>query len=289
MSNKIRLIIICTLFVVALLLFVITRDYENKIVLGSQKTVNAYAPFERSSNYDIKNKERYARYYENNKNLDYEEVVTRVNIGLDYGFYNYIKDADLSKGILVLTNKFLKLNKEYVPNDLEEINDKYFISGNKKVRFLRKEAKEAFEKLSDDSIKNKTPVYGQSAFRTYERQDELYSSAIQSYGKEKADLDTARPGHSEHQTGLTIDVSSTKQGNMLSFEKTSSYKWMMDNAYKYGFILRYPKDKENIHGFIYESWHFRYVGVKVAKDMHDNYSDLTYDEYYYIKIENRKS
>ena len=190
-SNKIRLIIICTLFVVALLLFVITRDYENRIVLENQKTVNAYAPFESISNYDIKNKERYARYYENNKNLDYEEVVTRVNIGLEYGFYNYIKDADLSKGVL--------------------------ISGNKKVRFLRKEAKEAFEKLSDDSIKNKTPVYGQSAFRTYERQDELYSSATKSYGKEKADLDTARPGHSEHQTGLTIDVSSTKQGNMLSF------------------------------------------------------------------------
>ena len=72
---------------------------------------------------------------------------------------------------------------------------------------------------------------------------------------------------------------------MLNFENTPSFRWMQNNSYKYGFILRYPKGKENIHGFIYESWHYRYVGIKVAKDMHDNYPDLTFDEYYYKFID----
>ena len=74
---------------------------------------------------------------------------------------------------------------------------------------------------------------------------------------------------------------------MLDFETTDSFKWMIDNAQKYGFILRYPKVKENIHGYIYEAWHYRYVGVKVATDMHNNYSDLTFDEYYYKFIDKK--
>ena len=72
---------------------------------------------------------------------------------------------------------------------------------------------------------------------------------------------------------------------MLNFENTDSFKWMKENAYKYGFILRYPKGKENIHGYTYEAWHYRYVGIKVARDIHDNYNNLTFDEYYYKFIE----
>ena len=74
---------------------------------------------------------------------------------------------------------------------------------------------------------------------------------------------------------------------MLNFDKTSSFYWMQNNAYKYGFILRYPKGKEYITGYTYESWHYRYVGQKIAKDMHDNYSNLTFDEYYYKFIEKK--
>ena len=71
---------------------------------------------------------------------------------------------------------------------------------------------------------------------------------------------------------------------MLSFDKTESFKWMNNNAHKYGFILRYPSDKVDITGYTYESWHYRYIGVKTATDMHDNHSDLSYDEYYYRYI-----
>lgn len=289
MYNKKRIILMILLLLFGFLLGLITKAYEKRFISRENaEVVKSYSVFEKTSNYKKENRNRYLKYYESNKNLSYEEVVTNVNIGLDYKYYDYIGSTDTSKNILMLTNKYLKLQKDYKPNDLEKINSKYFINSNKSYSMLRKPAKEAFEKLSSDSIKNNTPVYGQSAYRSYERQSILYNKAIKNYGKEKADMDTARPGHSEHQTGLTIDVSSNKQGNMLTFENTPSFTWMQNNAYKYGFILRYPKGKENIHGFIYESWHYRYVGQKVAKDMHDNYSNLTFDEYYYKFIDKKR-
>lgn len=274
------------LIVIAFALFFITKVYERRLISrNSIKIMNSYSPFKKTKGFKKENGERYVRYYEKNKHLSYQDVVIRVNIGLDYGFYGYIKNTDINKDYLVLVNKYLKLNKNYSPHDLKEISSKYFINGNNSVRFLRKDARDAFERLSYDSIKNGTPVYGQSAYRTYEKQVNLYRDAIKNNGQAIADSDTARPGHSEHQTGLSIDVSSNRYGNMLSFDKTPSFYWLQNNAYKYGFILRYPKGKENIHGFVYESWHYRYVGEKVAKDMHDNYSNLTFDEYYYRFID----
>ena len=237
-------------------------------------------PFSTLSYYKEELLDRYKSYYKEHESFSIEQVVTFVNIGLDKEFYSEYKDANMNKDILVLMNKYNKLRDDYEPDDLEEIDSKYFIYGNTLVRKLRKEAKEAFENLSKDSIEIGTPVYGQSAYRPYEMQSGLYESAVYEYGKERADIDTARPGFSEHQTGLAIDVSSTKGGNMLYFDDTASFTWMKDNAYKYGFILRYRDDKTDITGFMYESWHYRYVGLEVAKDMHDNYPDLTYDEYY---------
>ena len=288
MNKNKRIIIIFVLLVIGISIFCISNVYEERIVLREKlDRIDSYTPFKKTTNFKEENKERYVRFYEMNKNLSYEEVVTRVNIGLDYGFYNYITLSDTKKDILILTNKYLRLDEDYKPSDLERIKVDYFINGNSKVSYLRKDARDAFERLSAHSIKNNTPVYGQSAYRSYEKQSILYNSAVESYGKEKADNDTARPGHSEHQTGLAIDVSSTKTGNMLDFENTDSFNWMVNNAHKYGFILRYPKGKENIHGYIYEAWHYRYVGVKVATDMHNNYSDLTFDEYYYKFIDNK--
>ena len=273
------------LIVFGILLSYITKTYEKHLIeKNNTEVMNNYNAFKKITGYKKENNERYIRYYEKNKSLTYEEIIIQVNIGLDYGFYNYIKKADTKKDILILVNKYLKLDENYVPNDLEEINQKNFISGNKDRKLLKKEARLAFERLSNDSIKNNTPVYGQSGYRSFATQKSIYEKALKEKGQ-SADTDTAKPGHSEHQTGLTIDVSSTKKGNMLNFENTDSFKWMTENAYKYGFILRYPKGKENIHGYTYEAWHYRYVGIKVARDIHDNYNNLTFDEYYYKFIE----
>lgn len=264
------------------------KNNDNQSAKPNKDDNDPYKEYKAISYFKIENLNRYIEYNSKNENLTLEQVITYVNIGLDHDFYSYIGKTDMSKGILILTNKYLKLEENYEPDDLETIDSEYFISANLYVRKMRKEAREAFEKLSADSISNGTPVYGQSGYREYSKQVSLYNSAVNQMGVAKADNDTARPGHSEHQTGLTIDVSSTKAGNMLSFDKTASFTWMQNNAHKYGFILRYPKGYENIHGFMYESWHYRYVGVEVATDMHDNYPTLTYDEYYYRFIDNKK-
>ena len=239
------------------------------------------------SNFKLENLNRYKEYKAKNDNLDYETIVNYVNMGLDYAFYGYINDTDMSKGINILTNKYNKLPNNYEPEDLEEIDSKYFISGNLYVREMRKVAKDAFENLAKDAMDAGFPVYGQSGYRPYSMQVNLYNSAVNRLGKKDADDETARPGHSEHQTGLTIDVSSTKGGNMETFHNSNSFTWMKNNAHKYGFIMRYPKGYEHLTGFMYESWHYRYVGVEIATDMHDNYPNMTYDEYYYKFIDNK--
>lgn len=279
-----RTILVVFLVLLIIFLFIFSNIFETNL---SKET--KYKILEKNKNYNKKYKNRYIKFYDNNKNLDYEKIITYVNIGLDKGFYNGVESANTDDNYLILVNKFNKLSKDYEPNDLEEISNTNFINSNKHVNSLRKEAKNAFESLSNDSIKNGTPVYGQSAYRNYLLQERLYTKEVKNYGFSIADKQVARPGFSEHQTGLAIDVSSTKNGNMLDFENTDSYIWMKNNAYKYGFILRYPKDKEKIHGYIYEAWHFRYVGKKIAKDMYDNYNALTYDEYYSKFIENKKS
>jgi len=263
----------------------IDETKNNEEINNNDKNENKNNKFEKINYYKAENLNRYLEYQEKNKDYDIEKVVTYVNIGLDKDFYSFVKDADMSYGNLILMNKYNKLKEDYTPSDLEEINNKYFINGNTNVRKLKKEAKEAFEMLSEDSINNETPVYGQSAFRPYEMQERLYNSAVSTYGEKQADIDTAKPGFSEHQTGLAIDVSSTKDGNMLDFDSSKSFEWMNENAHKYGFILRYEENKTDITGFMYESWHYRYVGIDVATDMYENYPNLTYEEYYVRFIE----
>ena len=113
-----------------------------------------------------------------------------------------------------------------------------------------------------------------SGFRSYNTQVGLYNRYVSAYGQATADTFSARPGHSEHQTGLAFDVGSIDN----NYGNTAGGKWLANNCYKYGFILRYPKDKEEITGYNYESWHYRYVGKDIAKYIHTH--NITFDEYY---------
>ena len=116
-----------------------------------------------------------------------------------------------------------------------------------------------------------------SSYRSYQYQYNLYNRYVNTDGIEAADTYSARPGYSEHQTGLAVDVYNGKE-DFTNFEKTKEYNWMQDNAYKFGFILRFPKDKVLETGYQYESWHYRYVGKEIAKYIHDN--NLCFEEYY---------
>lgn len=112
-----------------------------------------------------------------------------------------------------------------------------------------------------------------SGFRSYESQERVFAGWCAQYGEEIASTLSARPGQSEHQSGLTMDITSLSQ----SYGETGEGKWVAENCYKYGFIVRYPKGKDNITGYMYEPWHLRYLGKSTAKLVHD--SGLTLEEF----------
>jgi len=135
-----------------------------------------------------------------------------------------------------------------------------------------------FNKMKQDSKKVGLNLIIQSGFRSYNTQVNVYNKWISLDGKEIADTYSARPGHSEHQTGLALDL------NLIDnkFEETPEFAWLNDNCYKYGFILRYPKEKQHITGYIYEPWHYRYVGSELAKKLYNNGNWITLEEYFGI-------
>ena len=126
-------------------------------------------------------------------------------------------------------------------------------------------------------------IWAQSGFRSYSTQESIYNRYVSRDGKAKADTYSARPGYSEHQTGLAFDVCATDKPCITNgFDNTNEAKWLSENAYKYGFILRYPKgnDKETQTGYMYESWHFRYVGTDLAEKLYNNGNWITMEEYF---------
>lgn len=227
--------------------------------------------------YHEENKSRYKAYQKENPALSWKDVVLQVNIGLDYPYYTHISPSKYLNTSKILVNKYFYLEK-YVPNHLIELSTDYSKGG----IYLVEEASKWFQKLVDDAKQEGIVIRAISAYRSYDYQVKLYNRYVEQEGIEKADTYSARPGFSEHQTGLCVDVDDRKL-NFTEFENSKSFEWMQENAYRYGFILRYPKDKEKITGYTYESWHYRYVGEKIAKTIHEK--NITFDEYYMEYLE----
>ena len=204
---------------------------------------------------------------------NYEDTVTFVNAYLDKDYYS--NDIPLSKDkaskLDVIVNKYYKLDKDYEPEDLTIINSK-FASGTQK---LRKEAADKFEEMASDMLKENLKIYAGSTYRSYSYQEGLYNRYVKKDGFKEAETYSARAGYSEHQLGLAVDIVNGKW-NYLS-EGDKEYTWLINNSYKYGFILRYPHESEYITGYVFEDWHFRYLGIELATKVHE--SKLTYDEY----------
>jgi len=218
--------------------------------------------------------DRYLKYYENNKELSYSEIITRINSNLDYRFYEDSNPADLSKGMYTLVNKYNYLDYNFVPEDLVKVSYEYAMHDTK----LNKVALENFIKMAEDAKKDNVYFIITTAYRDYNFQSVLYNNYVNSDGVANADTYSARPGYSEHQFGYSFDLSNKDYADFGEFEYTNEYKWLQENAYKYGFIMRYPKDKEYITGYQFESWHYRYVGIDIATYIYEN--KITYEEYY---------
>ncbi|MEE1370951.1 MAG: M15 family metallopeptidase [Bacilli bacterium] len=207
------------------------------------------------------------------KDFNYEDVVTYVNANLDKEYYssdNLISNEDASK-IDVLVNKYHKLDENYEPSDLTIIDSKY-ASGTQK---LRKEAQIKFEEMASDMAKENLKIYAGSTYRSYTYQKGLYDRYVKKDGFAAAETYSARSGYSEHQLGLAVDIVNDKWDYLSENDK--EYDYLVKNSYKYGFILRYPRGSEYITGYMFEDWHFRYLGIELATKVFN--SGLTYDEY----------
>lgn len=225
--------------------------------------------------------DRYLDYQKENKDLSIDEVVFRIELNLDKEYYEdseFVKNPD---DITVLTNKYLEIPEDYEPKDLVDMSDDYANNsyGQKK---LRKEAYEKFVEMCDASRKDGVKFYAESAYRSYDYQEIIYKNYVYENGQEKADRYAAKPGFSEHELGLAIDLA-----NIWTItEKGEEYAWLKKNAYKYGYIFRYKKEWEDITGYSAESWHIRYVGVETATRVHKK--GMSYEEYYIKYIANKK-
>lgn len=188
----------------------------------------------------------------------------------------YLKSSTVKKALfpntfITLVNKTYYLDKDYIPKNLVYINDKVKCV-NLDIYLNETVFKKYQEMIQDLGLSD---LYVFSGYRSYEKQVFLYN-----YYKD--DFLSAKPGHSEHQTGLAIDVSLLDIGLIEDFKFTNEYQILINNAHKYGFILRYPENKTNITGYVYEPWHLRFVGEKIARFIYEN--NLTLEEFIYDNL-----
>ena len=219
---------------------------------------NPYAKF---YYYEADKKARYEAYQLVNPELAADEVVWRVNAGLDYAFYTSIQPITDVNAMPLIVNKYYQLPADYVPADLTALP-----SG----KLATKDTCEAYNAMAADARKEGLRLYAASAYRSYDVQKRLYNGYLKRDKGNVALVDTysARPGHSEHQTGRAIDLTGSF-GSLNDFIRTPEGPWVKENCYKYGFIVRYGQDIVPLTGYKYEPWHVTYVGVDVAADMRE--------------------
>lgn len=184
----------------------------------------------------------------------------------------------------IFVNKKKGLNKDYIPSNLVTIDSKY-----KKGIQLEENTYQEWLKLKEDIATKGYIIEIESGYRSYDYQNKILEEIIAEKGNEYAYKAVAIPGHSEHQTGLALDYCILRDNNfIIENEMDACDETIYTNsiAHNYGFIVRYPKGKENITGYKYEPWHLRYVGKKLATYLFAN--KLTLDEYY-KEVNNEKS
>lgn len=229
-----------------------------------------------------KNLEDYKEYINKNNETDYAKVISIVNVHANHKWYQLELNTNEDLSMLMNVNKFYTLSETYIPENLKNIDLTYAYDEegkNKLIDYAYDKFLELWQAANDQGFY----LMVTSSYRDYESQKEIYDYRVSTWGERKADETAARPGHSEHQTGLVIDMTSKTEPLADSFTDSKAYEWLKENAYKYGFIERYPEGKTYLTGYSPESWHWRYVGLEAAKTMHDE--DITFDEYYAFYVE----
>ena len=214
-----------------------------------------------------------------NLNPDDARAVLRLAVGLGNKDDSGLRGMDGARLIGLTSNEYRIYEKDGITyiDGILIANKTYALPSTYDPGDLLPECKQAFNAMCDDAwYYDDINLYEVSGFRSYATQKRIYNNYVASDGKAEADTYSARPGHSEHQSGLALDVNSLKN----AFAYTAEGKWLAANCHKYGFILRYPYGKSDKTGYIYEPWHIRYVGVERATKIYN--SGLCLEEYYGI-------
>ncbi|MFB4165577.1 D-alanyl-D-alanine carboxypeptidase family protein [Alteribacillus sp. JSM 102045] len=181
---------------------------------------------------------------------------------------------------LALVNREFRLPKKYEPEDLTVPDIPFPFEEDHPKKQIREPASKPLEELFGEAAEEGLQLYALSGYRSYDRQEAIFAANAAEDGEEEANQYSAKPGESEHQSGLAMDVSSPAADLALTdkFGETPEGQWLKENAHRFGFIIRYPDDKTDITGFQYEPWHLRYVGKEAAETMYEK--DYTLEEYY---------
>ena len=220
-----------------------------------------------------KNLDKYLEYKKENKLESYTNIVTIINTEANIDWFDNMKDTDTSKGELMLVNRLYGLSKDYAPDDIIDVSSQYAYSGVKISESIMDNIIALIEAGSEEGY---TFVMS-DGYRSYDEQDKIFERYKTAYGYSEADRIAARAGHSEYQTGLSFSLVPLYK----SYDKpkeSEEYKWLSDNAYRFGFIFRYPEDKTSITGFSASTWRLRYVGSEAANIIKSE--GICFEEYY---------
>lgn len=227
--------------------------------------ISKYKSFQ-SDKYDL-----YYQEYQISNNIIM--ALNKVNYPLFFSDSYYFKSFSFDGGKFVNKNYFLDEN--YVPKKLVPVTINKITRKGETMMIDETVLREA-KLMFNEAATKKLNLVVYSAYRSFVKQLDLYNNA-----KDKNYV--AKPGYSEHQTGLALDISTLDAGLTTYFENTPEYEYLINNAHRFGFIQRYPKSKENLTLYPYESWHFRYVGRPLATFIYEN--NLTLEEYIYLYVE----
>lgn len=223
--------------------------------------------------------DRYDAYAKLHPDMKLEDVVWRVDANLDQKFYDeaYTTKADANTKSPLLINKFNRVSEDYKPEELVSIEGDYVATPE-----TTKAYHELINALEDLGMK----IYVVSSYRSVEYQKNLHDYYLKSDTPEEVDTYSSRAGYSEHHTGRALDISQVR-GNLDAFEGSDEAVWVYENAYKYGFIVRYMDNEIDVTGYIFEPWHITYVGKEIAQTMHDE-KITTLEEYVVKYVDHKK-
>lgn len=256
LNKKGKLVVFIFILLIVFFVFLIIKPKQKDIIVDKK--------IDEKVNTVEDNKEEY--------NLrEGEEIIGKSDKGYLITKYNDVYYVDN----VLIVNKTYPLPSSYKPsNPYKEITKDYLYGGDYIEDFVMNE----YLKMEEDAKSEGLSLKITSGYRSYSVQEELYDSYAKRDGKDAADTYSARPGYSEHQSGLCFDLNGTNR----NFINTKEGKWLNDNCYKYGFILRFPEGKSDYTGYMYEGWHFRYVGVELATILYNNGDWISLEEYYGI-------